>query len=433
VSHHSKPTTRSRRMPPKQLDERLVVCRSTGDQPGIQLMLPMAPTMIIEGELEKLMLDAGRLMIMGFLNEEVEAKAGKRYAHEGDAIKRWGREDGHAIIAGQKVAIQRPRLRGPNGEVPLTRYEAFRQEGRMQRAVAGKVMRRVSMRDYEGAIETFGAGYGIRKSSVSRHWVAASTAELAKLQTRRLEGLEIVAVMIDGIAYHGEMVLVALGVSSDGTKHILGLRDGATENSEVVKALLDDLVERGLDRGEDGQRFLFVVDGAKALTKAIRVRFGDRAEIQRCQAHKERNLLGHLPDGMQDEAQRRLRAAWGLSDYHKAKAELERVGNWLEQHSHGAAASLAEGLEETLTIHRLGMPPPMRRSFRTTNPIESPFAHNRDHSHNVRKWKDMKMRLRWAGTLLLDAEKRFRRVQHAEHMPALLHALGRLDAASKTA
>jgi transposase-like protein len=201
----------------------------------------------------------------------------------------------------------------------------------------------------------------------------------------------------------------------------------------VVKALLDDLVERGLDRGEDGQRFLFVVDGAKALTKAIRVRFGDRAEIQRCQAHKERNILGHLPDGMQDEAQRRLRAAWGLSDYHQAKAELERVGNWLEQHSHGAAASLAEGLEETLTLHRLGMPPPMRRSFRTTNPIESPFAHNRDHSHNVRKWKDMKMRLRWAGTLLLDAEKRFRRVQHAEHMPALLHALGRLDATSKTA
>ena len=225
MSHHPNPTTRSRRMPPKQLDERLVVCRSTGDQPGIQLTLPMAPTMIIKGELEKLMLDAGRLMILGFLNEEVEEKAGKRYAHEGDAIKRWGREDGHAIIAGQKVAIQRPRLRGPKGEVPLTRYETFRQEGRMQRAVAGKVMRRVSMRDYEGAIETFGAGYGIRKSSVSRHWVAASTAELAKLQTRRLDGLGIVAVMVDGIAYH------------DGASRRITKVTPGTDGSTVIRHL----------------------------------------------------------------------------------------------------------------------------------------------------------------------------------------------------
>jgi putative transposase len=218
VSYHAKTTTRSRRIPPQELDERLVVCRTTGDQPYVQLTLPMAPTMIIEGALERLMLDAGRLMIMGYLNEEVDEKAGKRYAHERDEIKRWGHEDGYAIIAGQKVAIQRPRLRGPRGEVPLTRYEAFRRSGRMQRAVAGKVLRRVSMRDYEGAIETFGAGYGIRKSSVSRHWVAASAAQLAALQTRRLEDLEIVAVMIDGIAFHGEMVLVALGVSGSACR-----------------------------------------------------------------------------------------------------------------------------------------------------------------------------------------------------------------------
>jgi transposase-like protein len=417
---YAKKVTRSKRIPSSARKGR--VLKVDGNE--VQLSLPIP--MVLEathGAVEELAGEAGMLIIRALIDDEVAQLAGPRYEHSEDrSATRWGSEEGYVVFGGQKVAMRRPRVRAVDGkEVALDRYRSFRSDARMQGSIVQRVLRGVSTRDYAGVIDDVCDGYGIEKSSVSRHWKAATTEELTALLERRLDGIELSVIMIDGIHFHDFTLISALGIAVDGKKHVLGIWDGATENSAVVTALLENLVERGLAQDRD---YLFVIDGSKALRKAIVAVFGKRGAVQRCQVHKARNVLSHLPDQHQGMIRRGLRAAWGMKSHADAKAALDALATKLDDLSPSAAASLREGLEETLTLHRLEVNPKLRPVLNCTNPIENIFARTRELCRNVKKWSSADMALRWASTMLLHAEKRFRRVIGNEFLAALVAKLG---------
>jgi putative transposase len=282
------------------------------------------------------------------------------------------------------------------------------------------MVRGVSTREYEQIIDVARDGFGVAKSCVSRGFVRASAADVRKLAERRFDVERFAVVMVDGVEYAGETMVEALGITDDGVKRVLGLRQGATENAEVCAALLEDLRERGLDTGRPT---LFVLDGAKALHAAVTRVWGRNAEIQRCQVHKMRNLKAHVSEKHWPELVRRLSEAYHETDYATAKASLEGTARWLDRLNADAAASLREGLEETLTVVRLGVPGALRRTLATTNPIESTLSVTRRVTARVTRWRDGDMRRRWCVAGLLRAEGKFRRVKGHRAMPALLKAL----------
>lgn len=382
-----------------------------GREFAVRLPLPLVEVWEeLQPQVERLTGEAGLRIIEAILEDEVERRVGPRHRPDpATGHQRWGRQPGYVVFAGRKVPLERPRVRTRAGEeVELENYRRLQQDGRMQRAVAERVVCGLSTRKYRRAVEAVLEGYGIEKSSVSRHFVRASAEQLRELCERRLEELELVAVLIDGIEYAGQVLVVALGIDADGKKHILGLWQGATENQTVVKALLEDLVERGLD---PERRYLFVIDGSKALRAGIERIFGEAAEVQRCQIHKLRNVVEHLPEHCRAEWRRRLRNAWALADHAGAKGALQRLWRQLCDLNPSAARSLEEGMEETLTLHRLGIAPLLRRSLRSTNAIESCLSTVRHVARNVKRWQGGDHRIRWAAAGLLEAEKKFRRVK----------------------
>jgi putative transposase len=282
------------------------------------------------------------------------------------------------------------------------------------------VVRGISTRDYEGVLDAVCDGYGVRRSSVSRHWVVASKRRLKELLERPLGELDLVAIMIDGIEFHEYVLIAALGIDSDGRKHVLGIRPGGSENAGVCTGLLEDLAARGLPTDRE---YLFVLDGSKALRKAVTGMFGKDATVQRCHRHKERNVQDHLPEQYRSAATMRLRVAWNMTNYDDAKKELTKALTYLEGVNSAAAESLREAFEDTLTIHKLGIPELLRKSLSSTNPIESCFSTTRDRCRNVRRWKTSDMAMRWAGTMLLETESRFHRVNGYRQLPILVSAL----------
>jgi putative transposase len=426
---YTKKTNRSRRKATPVLRGRVLGM----DGQTIQLALPIAELLTDLGErVEALSCEAGLLIMQGLINDEVEQLVGQRHQRQVERrAYRWGKEEGHVVYAGRKVPWQRPRVRRVGGgEVPLQRYQLFQSDGRMQRAVQPRVVAGVAMRQYGQVIDAVCDGYGIDKSSVSRHWKVASAEQLRQFLERPLGELDLVALLIDGIDFRGHLLVVALGIDVAGRKHVLGLWPGATENAGVCKALLADLVQRGL---ATERRYLVVLDGSKALAKAARATFGEQAVIQRCQVHKERNVLDHLPPEHQGRIRQRLRAAWKLRTYGDAQTALERVVVELEALSPASAASLREGQEETLTVHRLAVPPSLRSTLRSTNPIESCFATTRKHCRNVKRWRSQEMVQRWVGTMLLEVERRFNRVRGHREIPFLVAALRGVAAAEAAA
>ena len=263
-------------------------------------------------------------------------------------------------------------------------------------------------------------GYGIEKSSVSRQFVAASAAQLKKLCEKKLDDLDLVAILIDGIHLGKQVLVVALGIATNGEKHVLGLWQGATENATVVQALLEDLVARGL---KPDRRYLFVIDGAKALRAAIERVFGERVEVQRCQIHKRRNVKEHLPKSAQGDTDRRIRNAYAMTSYAEAKTELGKIFRQLERINPSAARSLEEGLEETLTVHRLGVGTLLRQTLASSNPIESCFSIVEKVARNVKRWRAGHHALRWTATGLLEAERKFRRVKGYRELEILQRKL----------
>ena len=388
------------------------------DPVNLQFDLPMLEVILqTKAEVEALSAQAGLKIIHHFLEQEIDQRCG---SHGYQSAYRHGQQPGYIVFAGRKVTIAKPRLRRKGGEeIRLKSYQAFQQDGRMQRAVARKLTHQVSTRNYAAAIDDCLAGYGIDKSSVSRQWKAATTAELQKLIQRPVPA-DLVALLIDGQYFRRECLIVALGVDKQGQKHVLGLWQGATENSTLVRELLADLRERGLNTAA---AILVVVDGAKALYKGAREVFGQRALIQRCRVHKLRNVLEHLPLEKRAQAAWRLRGAWAKSTPEEALKELRGCVKWLDTISPSAARRLEEGLEETLTVTRLGLHESLVRTFSSTNLIESCFARTQSWTRRVKRWRGAKMVLRWGAAALLFAEKGFRRVRGHDHVGQLLEAL----------
>lgn len=429
VQGYTKKTSRSRKNSPVQFRGQILGV----DQAKVQLSLPIADLVAgLKDSVEALAAEAGLLIMKGLIDDEVEQLAGKRYQHAPErSAFRWGQEEGHVVFAGRKISMPRPRVRSKEGEeIALKRFELFQEDGRMPQAVQPRVVAGVSMRAYGQVIDAVCDGYGIERSSVSRHWKTASAEQLRQLLERPLGALNLVAIMIDGIEFHDYFLVVALGLDSAGRKHVLGLWPGATEKAEVCQQLLDDLVRRGLPTAQD---YLFVLDGSKALAKAVRSTFGAEVPVQRCQVHKERNVLSHLPEKYHSLVRQRLRAAWKMTSYADAKAALKKLEEFLEGINPSAAASLREGLEETLTLHRLGVPEVLRRTLRSTNPIESCFSTTRKYCRNVKRWRSENMAQRWGGTMLLEAEKRFKRVKGYRELPFLISSLRRQDSKAESA
>ena len=384
----------------------------------LQIDLPMLEVILqTKAEVEALSAQAGLKIIHHFLEQEIQQRCG---AHGQQTAYRHGRQPGYVVFAGRKVPISKPRLRAKGGdELVLKSYQAFQQDGRMQRAVARKLTHQVSTRNYAAAIDDCLEGYGIDKSSVSRQWKAVTEAELHKLVQRPVPS-DLVALLIDGQYFRKECLIVALGVDKEAKKHVLGLWQGASENSTLVRELLSDLRERGLNTEAP---MLVVVDGAKALYKGVREVFGQRALIQRCRVHKLRNVLEHLPLEKRQQAAWRLRGAWARNTPEEALKELRACVKWLDTINPSAARSLEEGLEETLTITPLGLHESLMRTFSSTNLIESCFARTESWTGRVKRWRGAKMVLRWGAAALLFAEKGFRRVRGYSHIHQLLQVL----------
>lgn len=416
-------TSRSRRKMQK-LDGQAVTVEMADGKAAFQMILPMSEMLFdVAKAIEQTASQAGLLMMKALVDEEVEQLAGGRYEHnpQRQAV-RWGNDEGHVIFAGRKVAIEKPRVRSKEGcqEISLSRFNAFAHPHRMQESVSERILRRVSTRDYAGVLDDLCDGYGIDKSSVSRRWKAASSKKLRRLLERPLHDLELCVILIDGKQFHDFTLITALGIDIGGRKHVLGLWPGATENSQVCGQLLAELIERGLSKQ---QRYLFILDGSKALVKAVKGHFGRQVLIQRCRLHKERNIQKYLPKKYHKLLAMKLQAAWGMTDYQEAKRELYKVHDWLASINQAAARSLDEGFDETLMINRLGLPEQLSRLFSSTNIIESCFSLADDLCRNVKHWRDANMAWRWAGTVLLEVEKRFHRIKGYRDLPILVEKL----------
>ena len=391
--------------------------------PAVQMVLPMAEMV---GWLRKgvgeLIRQAGLQLMELLMEEEVREVVGERSRRKPErGANRWGKERGFCIVMGQKVPIDRPRVRTTDDqEIRLGSYEMFHRGEPLTETVWEKLMLGLSTRKYGEAVREFREAYGLEKSAISEHFIEASQAKLKRMMERRLEKLNLCALMIDATPFAGQQMVAALGISHDGRKMILGIHQGASENATVVGELLGDLVNRGLDFE---QPRLYVLDGGKALSAAVKKYAGEAAPIQRCEVHKRRNVLDHLTDEQRPSVARKLNAAYAMEDYGAAKLALTQLHRELMDLNPSAARSLGEGLEETLTVHRLRIPPQLRKTLASTNVIESAFSIVERVCRNVKRWHDGDQRERWVGSGLLVAEKQFRRVQGYKQIPNLLRAL----------
>lgn len=379
-----------------------------------QFMLPMLE-LVTESKkaLDEVIDVAGRAMVEALLVLSAEQIAGPKRQGKRDGASGpvgWhGSQLGRVALAERKLTVAKPRLRtrGPKGrEVEVPAYEALSDDARLGDRMLDILMTGVSTRNYERVLPEMAESCGVSKSQVSRQTIEASEKALASLVERRFDAVDILVVYLDGIIFGEHHIIVAVGVDTEGCKHVLGIKQGATENAAVVKALLEDLVERGL-RPE--RRRLFVVDGSKALRSAITAVFGAEAKVQRCRAHKVRNVVEQVGDHLKDQVKAAMRAAYKL-EANEGIARLKKQASWLEREYPEAAASLLEGLEETFTINRLGLTPQLRKCLATTNVIENPNGEARRRTNRVSRWRDGAMVLRWAAASYLDAEKHFRKI-----------------------
>jgi putative transposase len=363
----------------------------------------------------------------GLLDADVDRLVGPKGRHQPDRIAvRHGTQAGRVTLGGRRVQVDRPRVRRADGtqELPLPTWQAFAATELLDQLARERMLAKLSTRRYQHGLEPVGSqvaqtATGTSNSAVSRRFVAATEHALAELLAQDLSTLDLVALLVDGIRVAEHTCVVALGITIDGTKVPLALAEGATENATVVRDLLTGLRDRGL---EVTRPLLVVLDGAKALRRAVTEVF-DHPVIQRCQLHKLRNVTDRLPDALASVVAKRMRAAYRNPDPLIAQAELEALARELDRSHPGAAASLREGLAETLTIGRLGVPPTLARTLRSTNSIESMIAICRDHAANVKRWRDGQMVLRWVAAGMGEAAKQFRRVNGYLHLPALRAAL----------
>ena len=374
-----------------------------------QLLLPLLDLILnTESAIDEVIDVTGRAAIEAILLLSAQEVVGKPHPGKKQGpVYRNGSQNGVVPLSSRKVRVNKPRLRHKEtGEVSIPAYEAMLSNSRLGQRILEILMKGVSTRNYKTVIPEMAETVGVSKSQISREFIEISSQQFQSFCERDFSDKEFLVIYLDGIRFGQFHVIAALGIDSDGYKHVLGIREGASENSVVVKDLLNDLVERGID---PKRKRLFVIDGSKALRKGINEVFGPGNPVQRCRNHKMVNVLGYLPNEQHDQVRSAMKAAFQLEEK-KGIAQLNKLADWLDQEHCSAAESLREGLKEMFTINRLGLPATLRRCLGTTNVIESPNSGIRQKTGRVTQWKDGQMVLRWCASALLATEKNFRRI-----------------------
>ncbi len=404
----------------------VIPCRQD-DSP--QRHLPLVDLLVdTRAELFELAIRSGLKVLETMMEEDRTAICGPRYAHQTERVaSRAGTVPSEVVLGGRKVSVQRPRVRAAGREVPLPTFRTLAGTDPLNRRVVEQMLVGVATRRYARRLEPLPSGVasrGTSKSTVSRRFVAKTRAQLHTWQSAPLDGLDLVGLILDGVHVGDHCLIVALGIGADGQKHALGLWDGSTENATVCQGLLANLQSRGL---RTDRSLLVILDGSKALRKAIRATFGDAALVQRCQLHKTRNILDHLGDRQRPWAEAILRRAYQSPDVKTATGLLQDLARRLESEYPSAAESVREGLEETLTVLTLELSARLRRSLATTNAAESLISRTRHVKRNVKRWRGGQMMLRWVAAGVLEAVKGFRRLKGQADMPRLVPALRARD------
>jgi putative transposase len=383
----------------------------------------------VRASFERLCLTAGLATLTGMMDEDAARLCGPRHGRGGGRSgHRWGKTKGKIGFHGGKIDIERPRVRGRDGaEMPLASWVAAVDEDLLGQWALNLMLMNVSTRKFGRAVRLPGGdipaerGAGVTKSAVSRRFVALSAEKMKAWMAADLSGLDLLVIQVDGIHIDQDLILLAaVGVDGNGDKHPLGVMEGASESAAVCQALIDNLVSRGLDPAVCR---LFIIDGSRALLKAIRNSFGRNTPVQRCQVHKARNITERLPKSLHASVRRTLRQAWELDDADKAEKLIRNLARRLEREAPGVSASILEGLDEILTVTRLRLPIQLRRSLACTNIIENMNGSIRRICRNVKRWRDAAMALRWTGAAMIEAAKGFRRLKAHKQLPSLRAAL----------
>jgi putative transposase len=393
------------------------------NQEPVQLTFPTAEIVeLAQSSLGDLLRQVGKQFIEAVMEAEVEQLVGARSQpnRKRDAY-RWGTEQGFCIIDSQRVPVARPRVRSRSRrEIALGSYELFQRASLVSETVWQNIMHGLTMRSYKEVIQQFSEAYGLEKSTISDYFVEASRKKLEQLLTRPLSDLQISVMIVDGTIFKSQHLIVAIGIDRLGNKLVLGLRQGASENAQVVSELFGELTERGLDFTLPR---LYLLDGSRALRSAVIRHAGDTAFIQRCQEHKIRNVCEHLSEADRPTVRYRMRAAYGNPVAADARNLLYQLHDDLAKDNPSAADSLAEGMEETLTLQELGIRGKLRQCFSTTNAIESSFSLVGRVCTQVKRWRGSDHRLRWVASALVYAESRWNRIHGYRQIPFLVNAL----------
>jgi putative transposase len=401
-------------------------CQANG-----QILLPIVNLIQNASQVvETVIYEIGHQTLEQILILSAEQVAGARTPGKASGeIRHYGSQPGRVQLADRKLNVKRPRLRHKReGEVKVPAYEMLRQDRGLGQHMLGALLRGISTREYQEVLPQMAETVGVSRSAISRKVIEASAEQLQQLQERRWEKVEILVIYIDGQRFGAHHVLSAVGVDVEGKKHILGIAAGATENAAAVKTLLTRLREQGLPTD---RKYLFIIDGAKALRAAINEVFGSEQPVQRCRNHKLENVMQELPKEQQGQTRNLMRAAWKVKTAEEGEKRLEQIARLLEHDHESAARSLREGMIEMFTLQRLQIPVSLHKCLATTNIIESPHSGVRRRTDNVSRWRDSAMVERWVASAWLLTEKHFRRIDGHEHLWSLAAILGRESSSTK--
>jgi putative transposase len=374
--------------------------------------------------LDSFVMDLGRLLAETIMDMEREERSGPDGKPLYSGLYKWAYQQGSIYCGDQKIHVNHPRLRGPEGEIALSTYETLKQRGTFSEELLARALRGISGRRYKETVIDTASAFGVSASSVSRHFIEASSKKLKEFKERDLSDIAGFAVFIDTVHRGNEAFMVALGIDTEGHKHVLGFWQGATENHEICEELLADIERRGLFLSKT---MLFITDGGKGIIKALRERFGSKLLHQRCIIHKDRNIQRHLAKKYRKEAHRRFIGALEQNRYEDAKKMLLDFEKWLRAINESAADSLTEALEEILTVHRLQVPLALRKTISSTNPIENMFSTVRDCEVNIKRYRGSAMSQRWLASVILYCEQGFRRIKGHDQIAGLMETIERLQ------
>jgi len=373
--------------------------------------------------IDSLVQELGIMMAQAIMDMEREERSGPDYLPRKKGVYKWAYQPGSIYLGDQKVSVRYPRLRGPEGEIPLQSYRMLKESGGFSDELLNKALRGISARKYRETVCESARAFGVSPSSISRHIIAVTSRNLGLFKERDLGDLSIFALFIDTIHRGGEAYMVALGIDTDGVKHVLGFWQGATENHEICTELLADMERRHLVLSKS---ILWITDGGRGIIKTLKDRFGKKLIHQRCTIHKDRNIQKHLAKRYRKEAHRRFTTALEQNDYTDAREMLLDFEKWLRAINASAADSLMEAIEEILTLHRLKVPPLLRKTLTSTNPIESMFATVRDCENNIKRYRTSTMAQRWLASVLLFCEQGFRRIKGYRDIPQIIANIERV-------